>query len=303
MGVVIALTVLVGGSACGQTMPSSGPAASQGAGDSSLLEEARAKVKAGDDEGAVGLVRKYQAGLPVKGMNTDARWVNSNHMLAVAYMEEGAFAKANGPMEFVMHSGKGNRSTVLNSAMLDIELKSNSVRAVNTLRDFVASHEDDELAVDLLAAAIRTAGQNFPKADLSGARREYLAASAELEGMHPGEKRWGTQWVKADAFGKLEAKREQVQAELNEKGELLKQQTAELAALKQKYDTVTRPIIGLGRPSEAQQQAEAGDLAQQIEAKGRELGETQAAYEAAAKELPTPAWEVDLSPLAVEWVK
>ncbi len=302
-GVVLARTVRVGGSACGQSMPSSGPAASQGAGDSSLLEEARAKVKAGDDAGAVVLVRKYQAGLPVKGMNTDARWVNSNHMLAVAYMEEGAFAKANGPMEFVMHSGKGNRSTVLNSAMLDIELKSNSVRAVKRLREFVGTHGDDELAVDLLALAIRTAGQTFPKADLTGARSDYLAASAELERLHPGEKRWGTKWVKEEEFQKLEAKREKMQVVVNERGDLLKREAGELAGLKQQYDLVMRPIIGLGRGSEAEQQAKGADLAHEIEMKQHAVSAAQEGYDAAVKELPVPTWDVDLSPLAVEWVK
>jgi hypothetical protein len=270
--------------------------------DTAKLDEALSALKSGDDAGAIAKAKEFQKQLPRKGMNTDPNWVNSNHIIAVAELKLGDVQKSKPPMDFVNNSGKRNRSIILNSAVVDIVDKKTGVHAVNTLRAFVATHPEDEQALDLLGSAIKTSTEEFPKVDMAAAVSDYNKANARLEKAKPGMKHWGAKWMTEKDFAEMETKRVPIQRRVDSLKAHLTDAITSLERTKAEFQDKNRAVIGQSN-YEAQQRSEsARNLSQSIADRQAAVDKARTAYERALDELPKPEWAAPV-PVDIELVE
>lgn len=170
-----------------------------------LLEEGRVKLRTGDFQGAVEAVKAFQGGLvPQRGKLTDVNWINSYHVMAAAYMRMGQFDKAREGTDRIYYSGKKNRSIVINGAMEDIVLKRDAARGVKSLREYVMAQPGDEMAVDLWGVGMSEISETGKNVKAGEFEEDFGKANTVLEGMRPGMKHWGMEWMTAHEFAPIE---------------------------------------------------------------------------------------------------
>jgi hypothetical protein len=267
--------------------------------DKSLLEQALARLKAGEHKEAIAAAQTFQKTLPRLGMNFDVNWANANHVLALSYLELGQPDKAREVMDAVIKSGKSNRSVVLNSAVIDIAVKSQLQRGLKSLRTFVLAHTEDETAVNLLGTAIDIASKESPAPNLADATADYQKANAALERKRPGYHHWGTDWIGNQEFQQTETKRKYQQREVDSVRTTLADYTLQLKDAQSRLNALTNGSAGIYYTPQAR--------AQQIEYARNEVSRVQlrvddakTRLDRALEDLPRPSWPPKVAPVEIE---
>lgn len=172
-----------------------------------------------------------------------------------------------------------SRTLIWNRAVNDITQKFNIMRAIKTIQGYMQKHhEDDEPMTNLLGTACFVADESNPpnRKVLDEAIGFYGQRSNDLERSHPGERRWGIQWLpEADAQQKFDA--------YNKAIEDLQTKIREKSAAE---NHVSELQTGAHRAS-----------AKELTAAKTKLTEATAALKSAHDAIPRPPWLTDLQPI------
>jgi hypothetical protein len=125
--------------------------------------------------------------------------------LAVAYLNTKQAPKAGQLFDEASPLGAAvdrepSRELIVNRAVTDIIQKTKAMRAAKSIKSYLEKHPDDadEKMLNLLGTALFIANQHTTsKAMLNQIADFYAKANADLEQTHPGEKRWGIEWLPA----------------------------------------------------------------------------------------------------------
>ena len=249
---------------------------------------------------AAAAMKAFQDTLPKKvGRLTDAAWIDSLHIQAVAFLRLGQPARAALPLQRLMESGVIERSAIINAAVCDIQLKTNAMRAVKNLKAFATAHPDDEMAVSLWGVALDVAATKQRLGKLDEYTADYLKANALLEQTRPGQHRWGTRWVTAMEWHDIESRRSSATAQLNEAKRTLRDANVQMDNAQASYRRTN--VVVVGRPMTT---FELDDLAyrkrlanQRIDECRRNVDAASASVEQAQGAMPRPTWVYDVQPV------
>jgi hypothetical protein len=118
------------------------------------------------------------------------------------YQRAGELFADDGPLgrgSLVMNSP--SRDLIWNRAVNDLTQKFNIMRSVKMLHDYMDAHSDpDEPMLNLLGTALFVADESNPpdRRVLDDAIGFYSQRSMDMEKTHPGQRRWGIQWLSED---------------------------------------------------------------------------------------------------------
>jgi len=226
------------------------------------------------------------------------------HAIAFPLLRDKQYPKAAGPLEQAYKArplAEQPRPLVLNHALLDIAMKTNAMRAVKDLRDYLGARETgDERAVDLLGTALFVAGreERMQETELYTAAEKQLEQSIKLvEKSRPGERKWGSEWKPETEFAELHAKRTATNKSFREAKQALRKALNEAQEAAAKVDRLEDKGAGIKKRVVAKRTAA-------LEAALRESAEAEKRYaqqktvvEAARKNLFEPTWSTDLAPI------
>ncbi len=186
--------------------PASKPATTQGA--STRPADARsvdALLKQGQD--AI-LAQDYKAARDafLDAVSLEPRNIRAVHGMALSLMYLGDFPRAQTYMERAMaaSAGKPDRALVLNNAMLQIAL-GNPLRALKFIKDYIEAHPNDadEPILNALGSAIFSVEEPLRRNILwNNGADLYVKYQKTVEAAHPGQKRWGVEWLPANEVDK-----------------------------------------------------------------------------------------------------
>jgi hypothetical protein len=135
----------------------------------------------------------------------DSEYLKTLDAMAVAYMNLKLYARSSAlfdddePLGIAsLATNSPARELVWNRAVNDLLQKTNIMRAVKTLGDYMqAATEADEPMVNLLGTICFVADASNPpnRKVLDDAIGFYTQRSGDLERARPGERRWGVQWL------------------------------------------------------------------------------------------------------------
>jgi len=138
----------------------------------------------------------------------DPTYLAALDAMAVAYINLKLFPRASelfaddeplGRASLAMNSP--TRDLIWNRAVNDLAQKFNIMRSVKMLHDYMDAHQDpDEPLLNLLGTALFIADESNPsdRRVLDDAIGFYSQRSMDLEKTHPGQRRWGIQWLSED---------------------------------------------------------------------------------------------------------
>jgi hypothetical protein len=114
-------------------------------------------------------------------------------------MAVGRYEKAGDPLERAYNSSLRGRSLTINRAILDLVQRVNVMHGIKELKVFLSKQPaPDEMAMNVLGACLGLASNDehlFQTAFFQGVGEFYQTKNKELEASHPGQMRWGTQWL------------------------------------------------------------------------------------------------------------
>jgi hypothetical protein len=153
-------------------------------------------------------VRPARAAQP----SSSPRSAQELHAAAIALMQQGQFAKARVPLEQAYDQtppAQRARPLILNRAIVDVAMKTNAMRAVRELSDYLRARRDaDVMATDIFGAALNL-GANNPKVKAGplwqSAFKEWDRRNYELEHARPGYHRFGAKWIDEQDYLDLQA--------------------------------------------------------------------------------------------------
>jgi hypothetical protein len=226
------------------------------------------------------------------------------HATAFPLLRDKQYQKAAGPLEQAYKArplAEQPRPLVLNHALLDVATKTNAMRAVKDLRDYLGARETgDERAVDLLGAALFVAGRDerMQETELYTAAEKQLEQSIKLvEKSRPGERKWGSEWKLEAEYAELHAKRTATRKSFRDAKQVLKKSLNDAQEAAAKVDRLEDKGAGNKKRVVAKRTAA-------LEAALRESAEAEKRYaqqktvvEAARKNLFEPTWATDLAPI------
>jgi tetratricopeptide (TPR) repeat protein len=226
------------------------------------------------------------------------------HAQAYEFMRAGQLQRAQAPLEQAYKArplAQQPRPLVLNHALLDVAIKTNAMRAVKDLRDYLGALEKgDEHAVNLLGAALLVAGreERMQETELYTAAEKQLEQSIKLvEKSRPGERKWGSEWKPEAEHAELHAKRAATNQSFREAKQALRKALNDAQEAAAKVDRLEDKGAGSKKKVVAKRTAA-------LEAAYRESAEAEKRYaqqktvvEAARKNLFEPTWSTDLAPI------
>ncbi len=220
----------------------------------------------------------------------DAGYVATLHALAVAYLENKNVQRAgemfdDGAPLGRIASTRPTREMIWNRAVTDVTQKFNIMRTVKMLRDYLEKHPDppDEDLINLFGTACSAGDETNPanRKLLDDAIGYYQVLNTQLEKTHPGQKRWGAQWLpEAEAQAKYDDQSKYIeifQQKLRDK---------EMAGIRLKE--AQQNAAGIKRAPGAEAAVTAAKNA---------LTDADRAATAARAAIPRAAWLTDLKPM------
>jgi hypothetical protein len=226
------------------------------------------------------------------------------HALAYPFLRDKQYPKAAAPLEQAYKArplAQQPRPLVLNHALLDIATKTNAMRAVKDLREYLGPLEKgDEHAVNLLGAALVVAGreERMQETELYTTAEKQLEQSIKLvEKTRPGERKWGTEWKPEAEYTELHAKRAAARKSFREAKQALRKAENDAQEAAAKVDRLQDKGSGSKKKVVAKRTAA-------LEAAYRESAEAEKRYasqkavvETAKANLFEPTWSTDLAPI------
>jgi tetratricopeptide (TPR) repeat protein len=285
-----------------------------------LLAQSLVELKAGNFKESIETSKAFQATLrnPIGKLN-DPNWIDSLHIQAVAHMRLGQFARAGDVLERAYMSGMMNRSLLVNHAIIDISLKNAAMRAVKDLKAYNATHPDDELIINLWGAALDVAASKNQAKNIDDEADDYLKANAALEKAKPGGmKHWGTQWISAGDYAKIEFQRKSAMNDVEFQSKILARKEDELASAKERYNRANTLTANFGRPLttdrrgfvyteqerrriyDERDRRELNNAQQAVNDAQRAVDRAAEAVATARGKLPRPDWSMKLEPVDPE---
>jgi tetratricopeptide (TPR) repeat protein len=273
--------------------PSSQPVAS--------LDDALAKIEAGENAQAAKLFQSFLSQWPKSAkVQTDEQAV-ALHGLALAYIRMGEFQKAREPIDRAFAYRKGNRALTLNRIKLDLRQRGFVVRAVKEIDKFPAAGSIDEDTVNLFGAALRKAQANAAdKGQVRVLVENYDNYNRRLESTRPGMRHWGSTWMSEAEYQekvnppKLMRERDSLRLRQKSARDALDQAGRDLKAAKQQahLDQTKKNISRSsdGRPDYLVRAQWKYDNAK------RELEDVISRLDAIEAKFPSPTWIENLDP-------
>ena len=134
------------------------------------------------------------------------------------------------------------RALVHNRALLDLVQKTNPMRAMKDVYDYLAtnSNPDEELS-NLLGSLLDVAAQTPRLRDgpvYADAFREFARREQALERQRPGFRRWGPRWIGEAEFKQIKQRDTELEAEIAEAGKALERLNIDLQSLTKQYNKV-----------------------------------------------------------------
>jgi hypothetical protein len=147
----------------------------------------------------------------------DPNYIMALHGLAVAYLstkqtpKAGLLFEETAPLGAVVDR-EPTRELVINRAVTDIIQRTKAMRAAKSLKMYLEKHpaaEPDEQLLNLLGTSLFVAEQHTgAKGFLEQCAKLYDAENQRLEKTHPGQRRWGVQWLPANEVARKFAERQ-----------------------------------------------------------------------------------------------
>ena len=158
---------------------------------------------------------------------------------AYAFMVDGKFDKASPLLNRAYNEtppAQRSRPLVLNRALLDLVQKANVVRGAKDLTEyFAANQKPDEEASNLLGAILELVANNSKWRDgpiYSAGLREFSRREAVLERAHPGQRRWGANWITEEELQGIKQKQKDQAEQAAAAYELVVRRTTDLQSIR-----------------------------------------------------------------------
>jgi hypothetical protein len=226
------------------------------------------------------------------------------HATAFPLLRDRQYQKAAGPLETAYRArplAEQPRPLVLNHALLDVAMKTNAMRAVKDLREYLgAAKQGDEHAVNLLGAALDVAGreERMEETELYLSAEKQLEQSIKVvEKARPGERKWGAEWKPEAEYNALEAKRSATRKIFREAKQELRKALNDAKEAAAKVDRLQEKGSGSKKKVVAKRSAALEAAYRESAAAEKRHAQQKTVAEAARKNLFEPAWPTELEPI------